>query len=190
MRPVRPSSCKPCGRTSSSNESTSSGRADELEDDRVRPEIGDACAEDLGERHQLGALARRRCDLEQRELALDRLAGRELLHAQHVHELVHLLLDLLERVMLAVDAQRDARDLVPLGRTDGEALDVEAAPREHARDAHERTRLVLDEDRQCVFHDASRNQVSTWLQSFRNDCNLTEVRLPLMLSPEPLRAFP
>ena len=72
-------------------------RADELEDDRVRPEIGDARAEDLGERHQLGALARRRRDLEQRELALDRLAGRELLHAQHVHELVHLLLDLLER---------------------------------------------------------------------------------------------
>jgi hypothetical protein len=34
---------------------------------------------------------------------------------------------------------------VPLGRADGEALDVEPAPREHARDAHERARLVLDE---------------------------------------------
>src|SRR5204863_7153644 len=93
-------------------------RADELEDDRVRAEIGDARAENLSERHQLGALARRRRDLEQGELALDRLAGRELLHAQHVHEFVHLLLDLFERVMLAVDTQGDARDLVPLGRTD------------------------------------------------------------------------
>ena len=55
-------------------------------------------------------------------------------------------------MVLAVDAQRDARDLVPLGRADGEALDVEAAPREHARDAHQRARLVLDEDRQRVLH--------------------------------------
>ena len=33
-------------------------RADQLEDDRVGAEIGDARAEHLGERHQLGALAR------------------------------------------------------------------------------------------------------------------------------------
>ena len=31
-------------------------RADELEDDRVGTEVGDACAEHVGERHQLGAL--------------------------------------------------------------------------------------------------------------------------------------
>src|SRR5579864_8429104 len=85
-------------------------RADELEDDRVRTEIGDAGAEHLGERHQLRALARGRGDLEQCELALDRFAGRELLDTQHVDELMHLLLDLLERVVLAVDAQRDTRD--------------------------------------------------------------------------------
>src|SRR5579862_4879087 len=53
-------------------------RADELEDDRVRPEIGDTGTEDLRERHQLRSLARRRRDLEQRELALDRLARRQL----------------------------------------------------------------------------------------------------------------
>src|SRR5579864_5245039 len=54
-------------------------RADELEDDRVRAEIGDARAEDLGERHQLRALARGCGDLEQCELSLDRFAGRKLL---------------------------------------------------------------------------------------------------------------
>src|ERR1700724_43027 len=48
------------------------GRPHELEDDRVRAEICDTCAEDLGERHQLCALARRRRDLEQGELTLHR----------------------------------------------------------------------------------------------------------------------
>ena len=107
---------RPCGRTSSSNESISSGVPDDLEDDRVRAEVGDARVEDLGERDQLAAPVGRRGDLDQRELALDRLAGLELGHAEDVHELVHLLLDLLERVLRAVDAQRDARDVVPLGR--------------------------------------------------------------------------
>src|SRR5207244_7617269 len=46
----------------------------------------------------------------------------------------------------------DARDVVALGGTDRKAFDVVAAPREHARDARERTRLVLDEDGQSVFH--------------------------------------
>ena len=41
---------------------------------------------------------------------------------------------------------------VALGRADGEALDVVAAPREHARDAHQRARLVLDEHGQRVDH--------------------------------------
>ena len=100
MRPVRTSSCKPCGRTSSWNESTSSGEPMSSKTIASGPEIGDARAEHLGERHQLGPLARGRRDLQERELALDRLARRELLHAQDVDELVHLLLDLLERVLL------------------------------------------------------------------------------------------
>src|SRR2546429_2409092 len=45
--------------------------ADELEDDRVRPEVRDLGAEHVGQRHQLRALARRRRDLQQRQLALD-----------------------------------------------------------------------------------------------------------------------
>ena len=78
-------------------------------------------AEDLAERDQLGALVGRRADGDQRQLALDRLVGRELGDAQDVDELVHLLLDLLERVLGAVDAQRQPRDVGPLGRPDREA---------------------------------------------------------------------
>ena len=128
------------------------GRADDLEHDRVRADVGHAHAEHVGEREQLRALRRRGGDRDQGELPLDRLAGLELAHPQDVDELVHLLLDLLERVLLAVDAQHDPRDVLALGRPDGEALDVVAAPREHARDAHQRTRLVLDEHRDGVDH--------------------------------------
>ena len=44
------------------------------------------------------------------------------------------------------DDDRHARVLGPLGRADGEARDVVAAPREQAGDAVEHARLVLDEE--------------------------------------------
>src|SRR3954447_9714394 len=62
------------------------GRADELEDDRVRPEIRHTRLKHLCELNELRALRRRRGDLQQRELALDRLARDELLNAEHVDE--------------------------------------------------------------------------------------------------------
>src|SRR6478609_1370674 len=127
-------------------------RSCQLEHDRVGSQIRDPRVEDLAERHQLGTGARRRRHLEQRELALERLTGGELRHAEHVDELVQLLLDLLEGMGLAVDTQRDSRHVVPLGLPDREALDVVAAPREHARDARQRSRLVLDEDGDRVLH--------------------------------------
>ena len=84
------------------------GLADDLEDERLRPDVGDPRVEDVGQRHQLGAPLGRRRDRDQRQLALDRVARLELAHAQDVDELVHLLLDLLERLLVAVDAERDA----------------------------------------------------------------------------------
>ena len=104
---------------------------------------------------ELGAPLGVGADLEQEQLALDGLVGRELGDAEHVDELVDLLLDLLERVMLGVDAQRDARDAGALGRPDGERVDVEAAAGEHRRDAGERAGLVLEEDRDRVLHDVA-----------------------------------
>src|SRR5438067_12933806 len=57
------------------------GRSDDLEDERLGPEVGDARVEDVGEREQLAALVGRRVDLDQRELPLDRFARLELLDA-------------------------------------------------------------------------------------------------------------
>ena len=72
---------------------------------RSRPaHVDDADGEDVAQRGQLRAALGRRRDLDERQLALERLAGRELGDAQHVDELVHLLLDLRERVLVAVDA--------------------------------------------------------------------------------------
>src|SRR5262249_58241370 len=80
-----------------------------------------------------------------------RLARAQLDDPQDVHELVHLLLDLLQRVLGAVDAHRHPRDVRALGRPDSKRLDVVAAPREHLRDPHQRARLVLELHRHRVL---------------------------------------
>ena len=128
-------------------------RAGQLERDRVGAEVDDPALEGLGGGDQLGAALGAGAHLEQQQLALDRVVRRELGHAEHVDELVNLLLDLLQRVVLAVDAERDARDAVALGRPDGERVDVEPAPGEHRRDPGERARLVLEEHRDRVLHE-------------------------------------
>ena len=52
------------------------GAADQLERDRITPDVGDACAGDLAERDELRATVGRHGDGDQRELPLDRLVGR------------------------------------------------------------------------------------------------------------------
>src|SRR3989304_1131232 len=134
-RPVRTSSLIPCGRQSSWKDSSSSGVPATPETTPPGPrttarapatppgEAGGGGAEPAGPRpehlregHQLGASVRRDRDLDQQQLALERLARRELGDAEDVDELVHLLLDLLERVLLAVHAPGDAGGAGGLGR--------------------------------------------------------------------------
>src|SRR6266542_1592602 len=136
------------------------GRARELEHERIGAEVGDARLKHLAEGHQLGPPRRGRRHFDQRELPLDRVAGPELGDAQHVDELVHLLLDLRERRLVAGDPKRDPRDFGPLRRADGQALDVEAAAGEHVRDAREHAGLVLDEDGERMPHTATACSVS------------------------------
>src|SRR5205807_7244975 len=68
----------------------------------------------------------------------------------HVDELEQLLGDLLERLRLDVDHDRDAAEPIVVGRRDRQRVDVEPTPGEQAGDAREHTRLVLDEDRERV----------------------------------------
>src|SRR5215831_17792746 len=126
------------------------GAPDELERDRVTADVGDAGTGDLAERDEVGATIGHHADRDQGQLALHRLVGSELGDTQDVHELVHLLLDLLERVLAAVDAQRESGDVGTFGGPDGEALDVVAAAREQLRHPRQRPRLVLEPHRDRV----------------------------------------
>src|SRR5438034_5621175 len=120
------------------------GVADDFEHDCVRPQVRHPGPEDLGERHQLASAAGGSVHLDESELTLYGLARFERADAKNVDKLVHLLLELLERLARAVDAKRDPGDVRPLRRAYGQALDVVAAPGEHVRDSRERARLVLD----------------------------------------------
>ena len=154
-RPVRTSSWIPCGRASSWKASSSSGVPVSsnvtVSAPRSTTRPLKASEVEISSARRSG----RRAHLEQEQLPLDRLFRLQLGDAEHVHELVDLLLDLLQRVVLGVDPEGDARDAVALGRPDGERVDVEAAAREHRRDPRERARLVLEEDRDRVLHDVA-----------------------------------
>src|SRR5262249_16628175 len=106
---------------------------DELERDRVTTDVGDPGAGTLAERDEVGAAIGSDGHRDQRQLALHGLVRTKLGDAQDIHELVHLLLDLLERVLAAVDAQGESGDVGTFGRPGGEGLDVVAAAREQLR---------------------------------------------------------
>src|SRR3954468_2405185 len=126
-------------------------RAGDLDDERLARHVDDLAAEDLHRLEHLGALGAVGGDLEQRQLAGDRALGLAVADLDHVDELVQLLGDLVDRVQRAVERQRDARDVVVVGRPDRQRVDVEAAPREEPGDPRQDARLVLDEDRQRVL---------------------------------------
>ena len=113
--------------------------------------VDDVAAEDLRELEDLAARRPLGGDLEQRQLAGDRAGGLEVADLEHVDELVQLLGHLVDRVQRAVDRQRDARELLVVGRADGERLDVEAASREQAGNPRQDAGAVLDEDREHML---------------------------------------
>src|SRR3954452_4458490 len=85
------------------------GTRDDLERDRPVGEVDDLGAGNARRGEDVRASAGRRRNGDQCELAFDGILGAQLVDAEHVHKLVHLLLDLLERVLAAVDAQRQSR---------------------------------------------------------------------------------
>ena len=80
------------------------GRPCQLEDDCLLPEVDRTPAERRCGGDELGAPVGTGRDLQEQQLPLDRLARHQLRDAQDVHELVDRLLDLLQRMLLAVDA--------------------------------------------------------------------------------------
>jgi hypothetical protein len=74
------------------------GGACYLDDDRALGHVDDLAAEDLRDLHELAALGPIGCDLEQRQLAGDRIGGLEVADLQNVDELVQLLCHLVDWV--------------------------------------------------------------------------------------------
>src|SRR5262249_43199592 len=118
---------------------------------RARREVDDLAAEDRNHLHDLAARRGVGRDLEQRELARDRLGRLEVADLDHVDELVQLLGDLVDRVHRAVQGQRDPRQRRIVRRTHGQRVDVEPAAGEKARNARQNARLVLDQDPEDVL---------------------------------------
>ena len=152
MRPVRMSSWIPCGRQSSWNESSSSGVPVTSKTTESGPRSTTRPPKAVAVAISSARLSGVALTFSSRSSRSTASPGGEVRDPEHVDQLVDLLLDLLERVLLAVHAQGDARDAGPFRRADREGVDVEAAPREHRRDPRQRTGLVLDHDAQGALH--------------------------------------
>lgn len=84
-------------------------------------------------------------DLDEHELALNDTRLRVVQHGPDGHEVLKLPARLLHNTVLAAEHDAHATQVADLGRTHDEAVDVEAARSQRARDARENTRLVLHE---------------------------------------------
>src|SRR5580692_2480385 len=125
--------------------------AGRLDRHRVDCHVDDMRAEEFDRLKHLRPAVGVGADLDQHELTLHRLRGFKLDDLDDVDQLVELLGHLLKGMLLAVHHDRHPGDLLVLGRSDREGLDVEAAPGEQAGDADEDPWLVLDQDREGVL---------------------------------------
>ena len=76
----------------------------------------------------------------------------EILHLDHVDELVELARDLVQDAVVAHDHEGHARGVGTMGGADVERLDVESAPAEQTGDARQNAETVFDQDGDGVTH--------------------------------------
>ncbi len=110
--------------------------------------------------HHIAAQAigvlRAHLEFQQHELALEMLAGGHVLDPHHIDELVQLIDDLLDDGIGAGGHHGDARHRGVVRRGDRQGLDVVAAGGKQARDARQRSGLVLQKDGDDVTHGIGR----------------------------------
>ena len=91
-------------------------------------------------------------DLDQHQVALDVILRADVVDADHGHDLLQLLADLLQHAVVADDHEGHPRQLRVLGLADGQAVDVVAPRGQHARDVREHPGHVLHQSREHVTH--------------------------------------
>src|SRR6185437_5292118 len=123
--------------------------AGQFENEALGGRVDHLGAEGVGEPHRLDPILALASHLDHRKLPLDRAHGeRQIVHRMDRNQPLELMTDLLDDLRRARSDDGDAREMRrvrDLG--DGQALDVVAAPREHADDACEHPRLVVDQHR-------------------------------------------
>src|SRR5260221_1686459 len=99
-------------------------RAADLDDHGVGPEVEDPAAAQLDHDQQIGPVRLRHADLHERELVLDEWLARDVLDLYDIDEPVQLLRSLLDRDVVAVQADRHPRQARLVGPADAEPIDV------------------------------------------------------------------
>ena len=141
IRPVRTSSMMPYGRIRSMNASillswpeisiiTSSAPTSTIRPRKIS----------TSSRISRPLAARRRCDLDQHQVALDVVLRADVVDLDDGDDLFELLADLLQHAVVADDDERHPREVRVFGLADRQAIDVVAARGEHARDVREHAR--------------------------------------------------
>ncbi len=150
--PVRTTSIKPSGRSTSS-------RLSILSSVPVISMVSESCATSTTRaRNTLASSSTCEresgvgCHLDQREIARDgRLRG-HVVHQQHVHQLVDVGHDSARLVFVRIHDDRHPRDFRFFGAAHGERVDIERAPAEQRNHAREHARLIFDVNDECMEH--------------------------------------
>src|SRR5207249_4964970 len=116
--------------------------AGDLDGQRFVRDVHDLRPEDVANLHDFGPGLRVDADLDQHQLAIDIFAIAEILHLDHVHELVELLGDLFQHGVVALDHDGHPGGGRVLRRGDVEGVDIVAATAEQSRYAGQDTKFV------------------------------------------------
>ena len=123
-------------------------RAGDLHDQLLGRDVDDPAAEYVGQFPDLGAaVAGRGVDLDEHQVAFDEILRTDVEHPHDGDDLFQLPPDLLQHPVVADDDKRHSRQLGIFGLADGQAIDIEAAGRQHARDVGQHARNVLHDRR-------------------------------------------
>src|SRR5207245_10420786 len=102
-----------------------------LDHEIVRTDVNDPAPKHLDQEHDFRALLRPGRDLDQHQVALDKILAADILDSYNRYDFVQLLADLFELGIVAVHDEGHAGEIRIFGFADGQAVDVEAARRQH-----------------------------------------------------------
>jgi hypothetical protein len=109
-------------------------------------------AEDVADLHDFWPSGSSGFDAKQNKFAVDDIPVFEVVDFENIDQFFELFDDLFQDLIVADDNDGHAGDLIVLGGSDVEGIDVEAAPTEKTCDAGEYPETVLNDDRDSMAH--------------------------------------